>query len=149
MKTCSKCKKQKPKTDFHKDKHLKDGLQAWCIVCKRNYDLTSPKRLKYQREYAKKHYKNNKDYYENKRNVSRYGMTTVERKAYIIKCGSKCGACGIKEENTNRGLFIHHDHTTGKVLGVLCNRCNAAAGMLGDDVDRVFALFRYLEHLKQ
>lgn len=35
MKTCSKCKIEKPFEDFHKRKSSKDGLYSWCRNCTR------------------------------------------------------------------------------------------------------------------
>jgi len=36
MKTCSKCKETKPKTEFHKSRSRKDGLSYYCKMCKAN-----------------------------------------------------------------------------------------------------------------
>jgi len=33
MKTCIRCKIEKPFTEFHKDKHSKDSLNAYCRSC--------------------------------------------------------------------------------------------------------------------
>ena len=38
MKTCSKCKKSKQETGFHKQKIRSDGLNPWCKSCKSLYD---------------------------------------------------------------------------------------------------------------
>lgn len=35
MKTCSKCRKSKPLSNFWKKTAAKDGLDGWCIVCKK------------------------------------------------------------------------------------------------------------------
>jgi hypothetical protein len=45
-------------------------------------------------------------------------------------------------------VHIDHDHTTGEVRGMLCFRCNAALGQLGDDVDRVRRAADYLQGRK-
>ena len=37
MKTCNKCNKTKPITEFFKDKNTKDGLRNQCKVCRSTY----------------------------------------------------------------------------------------------------------------
>ena len=34
MKECSKCKETKPRSEFHKQKRTRDGLQCYCKECK-------------------------------------------------------------------------------------------------------------------
>ena len=33
MKTCPRCKETKPFSEWHKDKHKKDGVRSYCKVC--------------------------------------------------------------------------------------------------------------------
>jgi predicted GIY-YIG superfamily endonuclease len=47
MKTCSKCKEEKPFSEFFKDRSRKDGLYYYCKVCRA--------------EIAKSYYKKNKE----------------------------------------------------------------------------------------
>jgi hypothetical protein len=42
------------------------------------------------------------------------------------------------------GPCVDHDHDTGVVRGVLCNKCNRAMGLLGDDVVILESMIRYL-----
>ena len=49
MKTCSKCKEEKPFSEFHKNRSTKDGLCFQCKTCKI--------------EVAKSHYEKNKDHF--------------------------------------------------------------------------------------
>lgn len=51
-----------------------------------------------------------------------------------------CQVCG---ETDN--LCIDHDHTTGRVRGVLCMRCNLALGQLRDNPILIKNLLNYLE----
>ena len=53
------------------------------------------------------------------------------------------GVCAICQ--TAPAAHVDHDHETGKVRGMLCFRCNAALGQLGDDPLVVRRAARYLE----
>ncbi len=45
MKRCSKCKKSKDESEFHKDSSSKDGRSLWCKNCVRDHG-----RIKYRRK---------------------------------------------------------------------------------------------------
>jgi hypothetical protein len=47
---------------------------------------------------------------------------------------NKCYCCG-KEGGETKGTRLHvdHNHTTGKVRKLLCNRCNYIAGAIEDE----------------
>ena len=74
MRTCTKCKLNKPLSDFSPDRRKKSGLQAACRACanlansKRYWSnpSTREKKAKYDKEYLKKNrerkYKNNERY---------------------------------------------------------------------------------------
>lgn len=69
---------------------------------------------------------------------SKYGIDT-DRLVELMAV-EKCENTGCN--NTVR-LNIDHDHETGVVRGMLCNGCNSALGMLGEDVERMHGLARY------
>ena len=45
QKLCLKCKKQKARSDFHKDRSCKDGLARWCKECKAKAARKNRKKL--------------------------------------------------------------------------------------------------------
>ena len=60
----------------------------------------------------------------------RYGLTS-DKFDEMDKCQS--GRCAICGDPWSAAPQIDHDHTTGKVRGLLCGRCNRAVGLLRDD----------------
>ena len=56
------------------------------------------------------------------------------------------GLCAICREPNNSGwsLAVDHNHTTGKVRGLLCTRCNRGIGYFKDDPSRLARAIEYL-----
>lgn len=62
--------------------------------------------------------------------VKKYGITTHDYNRLFDEQGGKCAICERHQTGIVKRLFIDHDHTTGKVRGLLCNRCNTAVGFV-------------------
>lgn len=56
----------------------------------------------------------------------------------------KCAICKIKYRYSGRRLSIDHNHTTGKIRGLLCHQCNAGLGNFKDNLNRIKAALNYL-----
>lgn len=56
---------------------------------------------------------------------------------------NRCNICRDPEHYTG-SLHVDHCHTSGRVRGLLCGKCNRAIGQLGDDVE---TLERALHHV--
>jgi hypothetical protein len=56
-----------------------------------------------------------------------------------------CDVCGA----TGRRIDWDHSHQRGHFRGWLCNRCNAALGMVNDDVNVLRKLIAYLERSQE
>lgn len=90
------------------------------------------------REYdIKKHYK------------KKYGITLDDYNAMLHAQGGVCAICGQPEMRIMRGkvaaLSVDHCHTTGKVRGLLCNRCNIGLQMFKDNVELIQKASEYLK----
>ena len=79
--------------------------------------------------------------------VKKYGLTTEEVEAMMET--THCQICGVEltQDTTNTGMAIDHCHDTGKVRGVLCNRCNRGLGFFADNIENLHKAINYLsEH---
>ena len=100
-KVCSKCKEEKPRSEFHKKREAKDGLQSQCKNCrnqcrkqydKQYYQENKEKIKQYYQEnreklldYFKQHYKENKEKYVEKR-AKRRALTKDAIPEALIDC---------------------------------------------------------------
>ena len=71
-----------------------------------------------------------------------YGLTPEDHKVLEELQNGRCAICN-KIPNS-RGLFIDHNHTTGKVRGLLCPECNAGLSMFRENIDSLTAAIAYL-----
>ena len=82
--------------------------------------------------------------------VKTYGITADQYYEMLALQNNACKICGSEYNNNDRcgsgKLFIDHCHTTGKIRGLLCSKCNHGLGLFNDDTDR---LQRAIEYLKQ
>lgn len=69
-----------------------------------------------------------------------YGITQNEFDRRVSLQGGLCIVCQKK-----RTLVVDHDHTSGKMRGLLCDLCNKGLGQFGEDVERMNRAIVYLE----
>lgn len=96
----------------------------------------------------REHYKNNRDSYRGYA-LARYGITLADYDAILAAQGGRCACCGVAANRNGKRLFVDHDHATGAVRGVICHKCNAGIGALGDTIDGVRQALSYLERAQQ
>jgi hypothetical protein len=163
-KRCTKCNEDLPATEkfFNRKKSSKDGLYCWCKKCKnkrqqewsienrdeireykKEYYLKNRyKKLQYEKEYAK-----NKPHKCRERRVkSLYGIDGKGLQDLMNEQKGCCAICGesLVTPQTTRNYSVDHDHATGKVRGLLCGNCNAAVGLVNEDISICKSLIEYL-----
>lgn len=74
-----------------------------------------------------------------------YGLTRAAWEELFASQGNRCGCCGTHDPENKNGWHTDHDHSTGKVRGILCQPCNHALGAAREKRERLFAAVRYLE----
>ena len=73
-----------------------------------------------------------------------YGITLEDYNQMFASQSGRCAICNIHEQESGKILCVDHDHNTGKVRGLLCSKCNAGIGLLGDDPDNLINAANYL-----
>jgi|SRR3972149_5086974 len=71
-----------------------------------------------------------------------YGLTPQNYADLLQSQGGVCAVCG--NDDPRFRLSVDHDHATGRVRGLLCNTCNRAMGLFGDDSVRLRRAIAYL-----
>ena len=102
--TCTRCKAEKPASAEFFPPHNKkrNGLDSWCRQC----------RATYRNEICR----------------GKFRASVSDEQLKQIKAEvTECVICGDTGE-----LVVDHDHTTGKVRGMLCNHCNRGLGHFKD-----------------
>jgi hypothetical protein len=119
-KICSKCKEEKQIDDFHKNKVGKYGVHHYCKLCN-----------SIQKKSSYNYIKN-----RNRGILNKYNLTLEEVESLHIAQDKKCKICNVEYPTVSKhgGLYIDHCHTTGKVRGLLCNKCNILLGISNDNV---------------
>lgn len=75
---------------------------------------------------------------------SSYGMSGAEWDRLFAEQNCRCAACN-RVDHGGRGWATDHDHTTSKVRGILCHKCNLSLGHADDSLIRLRQLVSYME----
>jgi uncharacterized protein YbaR (Trm112 family) len=145
-KECPKCEHALSLTEFNKS-NRRDGYQTYCRSCHNNmqrekYALDPGQKIK--RQIRANRRKNRDPFVAKKSELKRlYGITFEDYIEMLVEQDQVCAIC--KEEcKTRKMLSVDHDHQSGKVRGLLCNRCNRAIGMMKDDIVILENAIQYL-----
>jgi len=136
LKICVKCNIEQPLDNFYKQTgaRTKEGYRRpTCKSCCNKdailWAKNNPDKIKTIRRKTKLKQK--------------YGITLEKYQEMLIKYGNKCAVCN--QEHSRRPLNVDHCHVTGKVRGLLCDKCNMALGLLNDSKELINNLRGYLD----
>lgn len=118
---CKDCGFDKPLTEFPGGKP-----HSYCKRCNNVRNRASVKRL----------YGDSRHYHLRER----FGLSEVEVDRMIR---DQDGVCAICKERP--ATDVDHDHSSGRVRGMLCAQCNSGLGALKDDPKLIWAAIDYLD----
>lgn len=131
MKTCSNCFKEKS------GRFTKTG---WCRSCYEKDLITR------NTDYAERQKANSREWAKNNKTVKRYydwsyhilqtyGISAEQYHTMLENQGGGCKLCGRKPVKNK--LPVDHDHSNGRVRGILCTPCNRAVGIVEKNIDKL------------
>lgn len=96
--------------------------------------------------WAKAH-PNERAVVERRRHLKRtFGLTETDYEEMLTSQGGACKICKRKSSGTrNHRMFVDHDHTTEKVRGLLCFKCNTGIGAFDDNPGLLEKAAAYIE----
>jgi hypothetical protein len=94
------------------------------------------------KSYRKNYYQTNKSKTAEYDLQKRYGISQAQYDELLLKQKGVCLGCG--NPPSKRKLDVDHNHTTGKVRGLLCHHCNKAQGQLGENISTFCNLMEML-----
>lgn len=138
VKTCTKCKIEKSSDEFYKRSEVsKDGKKLYKYLqpsCKKCWKA----KIQHKRDTIPGFQKN----VDLKHN---FGITLDDYNEMLKKQDYKCEVCLRHESEFKRKLSVDHNHTTGKIRGLLCSLCNTALGKLKEDKEVINRLLNYID----
>jgi hypothetical protein len=94
------------------------------------------------RERSLKWQKNNPEKVRAKRIRDSWGMSLQEYDALIDQAGTTCPIC--KKSFGENPPCLDHDHSTGKIRGIICRVCNSGIGFFHENINVLLNAVEYL-----
>lgn len=121
---CQKCKTEKSVEDFYKHD------RSMCRHCRSTYQSTKRREQRYD--------------------LKKYGITKDDYQRLLIQQKFSCAICETphREEPERKWaracLAVDHNHKTGKVRGLLCQKCNTMLGLISEREDLLKRALAYI-----
>lgn len=129
------------------------------VLCKRNHDHTGDQHsyryiksrscVECNQMFSAKRYKRDKIEIQSQQRSKKYGIDNAVYQLFFDDQDGCCAICGQHETALDRWgnvkpLAIDHNHQTGQVRGLLCDRCNRGLGYFKDSEENLESALHYL-----
>jgi hypothetical protein len=113
--------------------------KKWRMQNKEKVKMYAQKYKVNQRKFSNKYYKNNKNKAlkctKNWNLKKKYGITIEQYNQLHTKQGGLCAICQQPQSKYKRNFHVDHDHSNGKVRGLLCVKCNYGIGCFNENLE--------------
>lgn len=141
-KICSICLDSKTLESFGVHPTHKQGRRSVCNSCRPK--TRSNESYQSRKDYHKKYRKKNIDKYRDIQLKRYYGLSLIEFRKLSQIQNNACAICLKPAHLLTKLLCVDHDHTTGKIRGLLCTQCNQALGLFKDNPSYLNNAMNYL-----
>jgi len=134
FKWCSTCHLVKVARDFSRHRGNVHALHTDCRQCRRRkekarYASDATYRARINRHGIK----------------HRFGVTPEAYERMLAARSGLCAICHIRADDApKKTLYVDHDHASGEVRALLCQRCNIALGQFRDSIEHLESVAAYL-----
>jgi hypothetical protein len=156
-KQCTRCRKTKAVTSYTRLSGTSDGFREHCKQCAKQYNAAYFANL--SEEEKQRRYQRDKEWKAanvermriswHRAKLKKYGMTQQDYEQLLLAQNGVCAICRREERGKVNGrtlpLSIDHDHTTGRVRGLLCGKCNTSLGGFEDNQTFIMSALTYLQ----
>jgi len=139
-----------------KDRGRANGISSWCKKCRavsvREWVRNNPEKRKVLKDLERLKIDRSRVLNPGKEWIKqrgyvlkcRYGITLKDYDDLLKKQNFKCAICHKDSQEMTYLLHVDHCHSSNKVRGLLCAKCNQFLGCIKDSVE---ALHRGIEYI--
>lgn len=149
MKKCATCKELKTLDRFNNAKRYKDGLYFRCKdCCRKQQNSNYAKNPEKYRLKAKLWRDSNKDKHRSalrRCELKRKYKITPEIYARLLSDqNGVCAICSKAQDSFQKVFAVDHSHSTGRIRGLLCSRCNTSLGLIRENHSVALKMAEYI-----
>lgn len=139
-----------------REKKRRDSNREEFLIKRKQYRLKNKDKIAIKvKEYENKHkdklmiyHKKYKELHHDKRRTAElnraHGIILEEYDEMLLEQNGCCAICGIHYTSLKKRLGVDHDHNSGIIRGLLCNKCNIGLGMFKDNIESLMNAIKYL-----
>jgi hypothetical protein len=114
----------------------------------KNHKAKYPNSSKLKQDRFKKNNPGRQSMLYRKYMLKRYNLTLEDYEKMLKEQNECCAICKNHCSLSQRSLHVDHCHSTGKVRGLLCSKCNKGLGMYLDNTLFLENAIKYLNKFK-